>query len=193
MHFRRMFPALAVLVFSSTAWAGLIGTSVTGSLFLGPALADYYVSASGATVSYLGIFAPTATQPVTISDPGLEFRMTHVAGLVSSADFTDSGLSVTWVPRGFADIVTQIFTSNAFEGLTVSEVSDNFPHGVTASITGSTLTVLWGAGAYPDTGETFTAVYGFSSATPEASTFTLLTSAIAGLGFLGIRCRRREK
>ena len=165
------------------AKAQLGGTNVTGGIFFaGNFTSNGYDPANGSVPAYLGS-ENTAGTTVTISNTALEFAFSDGYN-TDRANFTDLTLTVgDNVGDNGALPWEQTFTDPAFNGM-LTKVSDTFDGGVTASISGDTITLDW-AGSGPD--HAFTAVFDVGSV-PEPSTWAMLG---LGVGLLGLALRRR--
>jgi hypothetical protein len=176
---------IGLLCIASTAWAGLIGTSVTGSLLIGGNPPNYYdpaytyVPASGYLNSSPG--GPT----VTIAEPAIEFGFADGAN-TDKTNFTNTQLIFTdasLYPGNAAYTLT--FTDSAFND--ISLVSTTFA-GMTYSINDDTHTIAINIPAFDFVG-TQTATFNIASgggggATPEPATLWLFG---AGLALMGVR------
>ena len=160
-----MRKSLKLLALTAAYWiiavapasANLIGTQVTGSLWLSGTQVNYYdpisgfVIGSGRPPPFAGGIFPGGSlnaggTTVTISDPGIEFGY-HDNHATVSAEFTGSQLIISHQFIGTARYVnwTMIFTAPAFTSL--FEVSDTFGYGgVTGSLAGNVLTFSWSGG-----------------------------------------------
>ena len=130
----------------------------------------------------------TAGTTVPISDTAVEFGFSDGYNF-DTADFTAATLTLTdQVNNNGAVPWQQTFTDPAFSGV-ITKVSDTFDNGgVTASVSGDTITLNWaGTGV---TNVTYSAVFDVGSAlqVPEPSTWALL---VLGAGVLGLSLRRR--
>ncbi len=123
---------------------------------------------------------------MTIDATNTEFGYQDTAN-TDSANFTGTTLTLTDVSNGGSLPINFVFTSSAFSGLALTELSDSFAGGgVNATLIGNVLTLA--ASSTLGTSGTFTAVYSFSSAAPEAGTWLMM---ILGFGFAGFAFRRR--
>lgn len=184
-----LFIATCCLFFgiATSANAGLVGQDVTGVLNFSTNTLNLFDPAN--TGFPQGSLNETSN-PVTVATPGLEFAYVvdnAVYGVF--ANFIDTGVIIT------ADVVVppasswnMTFTSSAFIGLTLLEVSDDFVNGgVSSSLVGNTLTFEWaGTSLGPDT---FNAVYSLQ-AVPLPAALPLFAFALAGFGFFGWRRSR---
>jgi hypothetical protein len=84
-----------------------------------------------------------------------------------------------------------VFKDSSFAGLTVTELSDNFPlGGVGASLLGDTLTLSFAGHTTETAGTSHLASYqfsGFTAAVPEPGTWALM-----GLGLIALSVTRRR-
>ncbi len=172
---------------ASTASASLIGESVTGEINFAGGSTNFFDPANG--------FVPASTlnssgTTVTIGDPDVEFGIQDPFNF-DSADFSANGVVIS--DEVLLDAInnnwTMTFTSSAFTGLTLTEVSDDFLYGgVTGTLSGDTLTFSW-AGGSVFAGEPMTAIYTLAAVPLPAGGLLLLT----GAGALGLFGRRRRK
>ncbi len=171
--------------------AGLIGTSVTGSLLFAGSPTNYFDPANGYVPSgYLN----TAGTMVSIASPAVEFgfgdsQNTDLANF-SAFQFTiedvvgqNTGVSATDSP------FTMTFTDTAFSGLTLTKATDFFPNGgLTYSLAGDTITISWAGGpvrANDDYTSTFTV-----ASIPEPSNWALFS--LGAMGACAVALRRRQ-
>ena len=168
------------------AKAQLGGTRVTGSIYFnGGFSTNGYDPANGAVPTG---YENTAGTTVTISDTAVEFGFNDGYNL-DTADFTDGTLTISDSVGSFgATPWQQTFTDPDFSGL-ITQVSDTFDGGVTASALGDTITLNWDG--TDNTGVTYAAVFDVGSTlqVPEPSTWALLG---IGAGLLGLTLRRRS-
>jgi hypothetical protein len=188
------------------AQASLLGTSVTG--------AEYDVSGTPGTFSSTNYFDPandlvpagygnSASDIVTITDPGVEFALLYSGGIDRvTADFTASGLSVNELVNYSGGLTgfRLVFTDTAFAGLNLTKTSDTFGNGgFTSSLSGDTLTLTVGPNCILGPGcswaQSSTATWTLSGSsppptTPEPATVWLMLAGLGGMGFLGMRRRR---
>jgi hypothetical protein len=179
MRARQRF-GVAVLVLAALpllggpARAGLIGTSTTGSLqFSGTGATNWFDPANGHVPS--GFLNNTQFPNITISGTAVEFGYQDGAN-TDTADFSNTGLTLSDVSSLGSDASTYTFTDTAFSGLVLSKLTDTFPGGVaSASLVGDTLTIQTPSFSPAGTfNATFSLVPAASPATPEPSTFALL-------------------
>jgi hypothetical protein len=177
----------------STASAQLVGTNVTGDLTV-PGFTDLFDPAVGFVPSsgYENSSSSYDSPTVPISDSLVEFGAQFGNGTdIESADFTNTGLTLQYLLSNNFPVASDTFsfTDTAFSGLTLTELSDEFPGGVTASLVGDVLTLI--APDFQVNGTT-TAVYSLSSpapGTPEPGSIVLF----AGLGFSSTLVLRRRR
>jgi hypothetical protein len=181
--------ALALLV-GGEAHAGLIGTSTTGDLqFSGTGSTNWFDPANGHVPS--GYLNNTQFPNITISGTAVEFGYQDGANL-DTADFSNTGLTLGDVSSLGSDAATYTFTDTAFSGATLAKLTDTFPGGVTAGISGDTLTIQTPAFAPSGTfNATFSITPAATAAVPEPSTLALL--ALGGGALAGWRRWRRRK
>lgn len=177
---RKLFSFLAVALFlalSLPAAADLLGTNVTGSLTFGGGSINYLDSANGFVPAGYGNSSGSTT--VTIANPLIEFGFQDGSN-TETADFTGSTLSLKDISvngHSASDVFT--FTDTAFLGLTLSQISQNYPNGQTATLVGDVLTIS--TPGYISSG-TFTSSY---SLAPAVTSAPLPPTALAGLVCLG--------
>jgi hypothetical protein len=179
--------AAAICITGQHANAGLLGSSVNGQLNFGGNPTNFFDPANGfVPPSFLNAAGPT----VTIAEPAIEFGYMDGANL-DTANFTDTQLFIsdTVTSSGSNSALTMTFTDPAFTS--VSEVGDNFPGGLSASLVGDVLTVTWGGGSVT-AGQAFTGAFNIGSATvtPEPTSLTLL--GMGAVGLLGYGWRRKR-
>lgn len=166
-------------IFIDTASAGLLGSTVTGSLKFGGGANNYFDPVQGyVPAGFLNTSSPT----VVIAEPAIEFGFQDGSNR-DTANFTDTQLIVTdTVFSGAGDWIMS-FTSAAFSSMTIAEISDTFPNGgVTGSLTGNSIKLSW-AGTNSAIG-TVTVTF---SLVPEPATLSL-----AAIGGLALLARRRK-
>lgn len=182
---------------ASHANAGLLGSSVTGSLTFGVSPTNYFDPSNGFVPStgYLNSSTATNSATVTIANPAVEFGFDDGANL-DTANFTDNTLTITDTLAGFGAAPFQMkFTDTAFAGLTLSKVSDNFDgSGITASLVGNVLTLNY-AGTAVANSPTFSASFSLTSGQTTVSTPEPGTVIGAGMGLVAVAglARRRRK
>lgn len=172
---------------ASQARAGLLGTSVTGSITFPSFSANFFDPANGLVPA--GFLNSSPGGPtVTIAEPAIEFGYQDGANR-DTANFTDTQLTVMDTVFSSATGFTMTFTDSAFTSLTL--VANNFP-GFSSSLVGNVITV-----SYTGTGSPaiFTATLNVGSSTgpspvPEPSTVVGAGTAI--LMGLAYAWRRRQ-
>jgi hypothetical protein len=179
--------ALAAFIGSALSvpmWAGLIGTSVTGDMNIGGI--NYFDPANGYVPAGYGNSTPGGTT-VTIADPGIEFGFMD-GDNTNTADFTDNTLTLTDVSLQNSLDFPYTFVDEAFIGDTLTTISDSFPGGIGASLTGDTLTLNFSG---LDRGGTYAASYSITSASapPEPQSVFLSGGALVLL-LVAVRRRR---
>jgi hypothetical protein len=182
-----MLFAIVALAAANPAYGGLIGTTVTGSAELNFIPINVFDPANGFVPSgYLNDAGTT----VTIAEPAIEFGAQTSTNLFT-ANFTDNELIITDVaaaPEGGTSFVMS-FMDTAFQGLSVSVISDSFTGGVLPDLLGDELYVVW-SGTVVSQPTTFQVVLELSPASvPEPSSFFLC--AIGFIGAAGYSRRRR--
>ena len=142
------------------------GTVVTGTLNFAGNANNYFDPANGFVPTgqgYINESSPT----VTIEGPG------GIFGFADAADVDTANLFGNELTIGDDDVGgdalpwTMTFTDTAFTGLNVSLNSDNFINGgLTASVTGDTITVSWAGDPVPDSDPQYTGTVDLISAPP---------------------------
>jgi hypothetical protein len=145
----------------------LAGTSVTGAL--------YFAGDTSPLDNFFSVDNGGSGTSATIG-PGVEFTYSDSFN-TDTADFNDTGLTITDVVAGNATNFSMVFTDAAFQGFT--QVTNN--SGFTYSFSGDTLTVNFAGTPTPGT---YTTTFA-----PEPSTLFLLSAG--ALGLLGIMRRQR--
>lgn len=174
-------------VLAPAAHAQLLGASVTGQLEINGSTTNYFDPANGFVPNgYLNkTFGPT----VTISNPAVEYGFSDSANL-NTADFTNNTLNLTDVSNGGSVPTKYVFTSSAFTGLPLSQLSNTFPNGgANVSLVGDVLTIQ--IPTFPTSG-TYIASFSFgSAAVPEPGSLALLVG-LGPVALLAIRRMRRQ-
>jgi len=185
--------ALVVVGGAQVAHAdGLLGTSVTGSVFFNGGGDNFFDPANGNVPAGFGNSSGTT---VTIVDPGVEFGLNDGANL-DTADLANTTLLIsdTCEANECAGNVSfmMTFTDTAFTGLTLAKISDSFVNGgLTGSLVGDTLTITWAGGggdSFPN-GTTDSGEFSLTSATsvPEPSSVALM---LLGVGLVFVMRKR---
>lgn len=169
--------------------AGLIGTSVAGSLTFGSNATNYFDPNNGyVPAGYLN----TSGTVVSIASPAVEFGFadgfnTDTANF-SAFQFTlEDSVTTTSSVSAVAAPFTMTFTDAAFNGVTLAKVTDFFPGGLTYSLVNSTITVHWAGGAV-NNGDDYTSTFTLA-AVPEPSAWGMVCLGIAGAGVVALRRR----
>jgi hypothetical protein len=183
-HFNTVaFALAAALAAAAPAHASLVGASVTGSMQINGGGLNYFDPANGFVPN--GFLNKTSGTTVTISTSQTEFGFQDSINF-DTVNFTDNGFTLTDISNVGSAPITYKFTSNAFLGLSLTELSDNFlAGGANATLVGNLLTIT--TANFNAHNGTFTASYSFGSAVPEASTWALMIIGFAGLGFASRR------
>lgn len=186
---RRVGLAVTVLALmaGSRAEAGLVGSSVTGSLTFGANPTNFFNPANGFVPAGFGNSSPGGTT-VTIANPLIEFGFQDSRN-TDTANFTDTSLTVSDTSTFDAGPFTMTFTDSAFAGLVLTSGSNNFPTVTTASLIGNVLTFT--SAGFVSAG-TFTANFSLTAPNPvpePATGFMAGIGAVAGL----VVYRRRKR
>lgn len=182
--------ALLVTVACGPASADtLLGGSVTGSINFGDNPLNYFDPANGGVpAGYLNALGQP--QPVTMAEPAIEFGYKDGAN-EDAVNFFATGFTVT--DNVFRDATnwTIKLTSDAFTGLILQELTDDFDNGgVIAVLLGDLITLTW-AGTFGDTGLR-TATYSLTApAVPIPAALPLFAAGLGAMGFMGWRRKRR--
>jgi hypothetical protein len=173
----------ALILTSGVSQATLIGESVHGSLQFGGGSANYFDPANG-FVPGGGVYLNEAGATVTIGEPAVEFGFQDGANR-DIANFTATQLIITDLVMSSATNWQMDFTSSAFLGASISEVSDTFGNGgVNASILGNVITLTWaGASSQND----FRAVYNIQTTGVPDSGSSLAMLGISLFGLFRVR------
>lgn len=142
---------LSSVAFSGLSQAGLVGTTVNGSLrFTGNT--NFFDPAAGKVPSGYGNVSSTN---VTVADPQIEFGFQDGFGRIT-ADFTNTRLTIseTAITGTDATIERYRFIAAAFTGLTPVLVSNTYPVAPTFTIADDTLTISFPDGYPTVTGKT---------------------------------------
>jgi len=147
----------AAFVTSATVRAAtLVGTQVTGALYITGYPANYFDPVNGhVPPDYLNGAGTT----VTISTNAVEFGYFDGTTTIT-ADFGATQLIVTFSPTDSGSYLPILlaFTNPAFSSL--SQVSDSFPYGGSrGSLSGNVISLNW-AGGYVTNGQILEAVFG---------------------------------
>ena len=162
------------------------GASVTGTINFATNTTNYFDPGNGLVPSDC---LNTIGTTVIVSPTAIEFGAADGANR-DTADFTSVNLLVTDVMTDTAAPWTMTFTSPDFAGLSLVEISDNYPNGgVDPSLVGDTITLHW-AGSGDSLPGTFSANYQFQ-AVPEASTAAALALGFGLFSFRRTRPRNR--
>ena len=188
-----LYPLLTAAVLVITTYtghaAGLIGTSVTGSLTFDGTATNYFDPNNGDVP--MGYLNASGTM-VSIASPAVEFGFADAANTdtanFSAFQFTlEDSVTANTGPSTGDNSFTMTFTDTAFSGLSLTKVTDFFPGGLTYSLVNSTITVRWAGGsvkASDDYTSTFTLV-----AVPEPSAWGMVSLGAAGAGMIALRRR----
>ncbi len=175
-----LFSALAV-----PASAGLVGTSVTGSLTFGGNSSNYFDPGYGfVPAGYLNASGTT----VTISNSAIEFGFDDGSSRIS-ANFSDSQLTVSDLieTSGPSNSFQMVFTDSAFTGQYLIPVSDSFPL-AGYSVVGDVMTLDY-PGGNPAMGQTLDATFAVTPV-PEPSTLGLISFSTLAAFLLHRRARQ---
>lgn len=131
--------AVTAVAVTGSVRADLIGSLVSGSMQFNGAGPNYFDPVNGRVpaVGYLNFSGPSN---ILISGSQSEFGYSF-SGTTIAADFGSNTLSLTAISGGSIAPTTFVFTDSAFNGLVLSTSSDTFPGGLTASLSGNTLTI----------------------------------------------------
>ena len=180
----RVIILIGMLCLASTAWADLIGTTVTGSLQFGGGGLNYYDPANGFVPASGYLNSSPGGPTVTIAELAIEFGFSDSLN-TDTANFTNTQLIFTDVSTGGSGPYTLTFTDSAFDG--VSMATSTLP-GMTYSFNDDSHTITIDLPNYVSAGTwsgTFDVVTEDErSPTPEPATLWLFG---AGLALMGVR------
>jgi hypothetical protein len=184
----RLFYLGLSLSLAVNGWAGLIGTSVTGTLNFGGGGSNYYDPANGLVpAGYLNTSGPT----VTIAEPAIEFGFADsvnrdVTNFTDSIlTFTDTCVTTTCTANNSIDLY---FTNNAFTSIAL--LSSDFTIS-SWGLAGNTIHITIPAFSMSQTTYTAQFLVGSEAAgVPEPSSFSLLALGVAA--FLPVVKRLRH-
>ena len=176
------------------AWAGLIGTQVTGAFTNQAQEAPNYFDPANAIIYHIPAAAlNSAGLTVTIAPHAVEFGTAFACvstpcppGNLFWANFTDTQLDIhNTAAFSYSDNFYFQFTDPAFSGITLSS-SDWLTASLTYSISGDTIYVdLMGVSA--TSGQNYDAIFDVASTAPEPSTVLLIAVGCAGMALSRLR------
>lgn len=138
--------SVASLLASASAFAGLIGATVTGSLVFENGILNRFDPGNGnVPAGYLN--SSPGTNTVVISGSATEFG--YLGSSLITANFSDTQLFISTdynLPSNY-NPWTMTFSSAAFGGQALSLVSQTYTPGLTASLSGDLLTINWAGAA----------------------------------------------
>jgi hypothetical protein len=168
--------------------ASLTGSSVSGQMLILNGPPNYFDPANGFVPSGYGNSAPNGPNNITIGS-GIEFGYQDGAN-TDTVDFGSTNVTLQDVDNSNSVAVTFVFTDSLFVGATLTAGADNFPDGVTAGISGQTLTISMAGFTGPGT---FDATFNFGpvSQTPLPAALPLFAGGLGLIGLIGARKRRK--
>lgn len=177
---------VALAVARTSQAAGVIGTSVTGSLNFNGGSTNYFDPSNGfVPAGYLNQSGTT----VSIASPAVEFGFDDGFN-TDTANFSAFQFTIedSVAGDGGAGAFTMTFVDAAFSGLTLNQATDFFPGGLSYSLVGSTITINWAGGPVLG-GDDYTSTFTLA-AVPEPSTWALLGFGAVGAGVVALRRRQ---
>jgi hypothetical protein len=186
LDMRRMIGGIAIVIVASLAiatpaFAGLLGTNVNGVMNIsGFGAMNFFDPVTGFVPAGSG--NSTSPNNVVIGS-GIGFGYADGAN-TDTANFTATGVTLQDVSVSGSRPIVYTFTDTAFSGLSLAEISSNFP-GLSFDLSGDVLALS--TDSIPS-GGTFDATFQVVTPVPEPASLVLLGTALAGLGLL----RRRK-
>lgn len=182
-----------MLLLCGTAEGSLVGSSVFGNLTLYTGSPNFFDAANGSVPASGFLNSPPGGPTVLISASAVEFGFADGANQVS-VNFDGDGFTlidlVTGGEGGGSTGFTMAFTSAAFAGMMLTNVSDSFDDGLLASVNNQTVTIAWTGGRGPGLRQ---AAFTLELQIPEPASGLLWAGGITVLGGLMLRTGRRGR
>ncbi|MDP3068915.1 MAG: hypothetical protein Q8N18_01445 [Opitutaceae bacterium] len=192
MNFLRLFAFTAAsLLASSSAFAALIGATVTGTLQFGSNPTNFFSPGSGfVPAGYLN--SSPGTNTVVISGSANEFGFGDGFTNPLVANFSDTQLIIntTFVSTASPSSWVMTFSSSAFSGASLSLINQTYNPGLLSSLVGNLITITWAGGGTFGPNMPLQATYNIGMqgvGVPDSGSTGLMFAGALLIGMVGLR------